>query len=93
MVNITATGQGQRLSILEKTPPGFVVVNEEGGPVSFDWVAMAKVQEATTDPQEAEQQVAPEIRERMHLSPEKKQEVMQHFGNIKITREPQRIGE
>lgn len=89
-ISLTAISQEpQSLRVVDKTATGFVVVNDgDSGIISFDWTAIAKVT-AVGETKQLHSVSDSDILNKMHLSPEEKQQVIDHYSGIKMSRTSQ----
>ncbi len=90
-VNITPVSERElKLRIAQKTNDGFEVIADADDieTISFDWFAIAKVSatkvERNTDPNVVDENILKKI----HLTPEEKQKVINHYSNIEPSSSP-----
>lgn len=92
-INITPVSKEKlSLRIIEKTNNGFIVINESNTEViSFDWIAIAKINPISDEQNQGSttNNIDTELLKKIHLTPEEKQKVIEHYSNIKNSLTPQ----
>mgnify|MGYP001229803510 CR=1 FL=1 len=91
IINITPISEKEiNLRIVQKTNDGFIVAaNSDEKIISFDWIAIAKVNTVKEDENSDSTTVDDSLLKKIHLTPEEKQKAIEHYSNIKNSLTPQ----